>query len=160
VIDGGAGNDTLGGGDGTDTLLGGAGNDTVDGNRGNDTAQLGEGDDTFQWDPGDGSDTVEGQDGNDTVLFNGANIAEHIDLTANGNRLRLTRDIANITIDTSGTETVQINALGGADTITANDLTGTDVTHLTTNLAATGGGGDGHPDQVITNGTPATTQSS
>ena len=47
---------------------------------------LGAGDDTFVWNPGDGSDTVEGQDGTDTMLFNGANINEKIDLSANGSR--------------------------------------------------------------------------
>ena len=45
---------------------------------------LGNGDDTFVWDPGDGSDIVEGQNGPDTMLFNGANGAEHVDLSANG----------------------------------------------------------------------------
>ncbi len=36
---------------------------------------------------------------------------------------------------------VDFNALGGADTITVNDLTGTDVKCVNTDLAATGGGG-------------------
>ena len=94
TIDGGAGNDTINGGDGNDRLVGGDGNDFIDGNRGADVAFLGAGDDTFQWDPGDGSDTVEGQDGSDTMLFNGANVAEHVDLSANGSRLRFTRDVA------------------------------------------------------------------
>ena len=153
TIDGGEGNDTIGGGDGADVLLGGAGDDTVDGNRGSDVAFLGDGNDVFVWDPGDGSDVVEGQDGRDTMRFNGANIAEKIDLSANGSRLRLFRDVANITMDTSGVETVQVNALGGADTVTVGDLTGTDVTSVETDLAATGGGGDGAADEVIVNGT-------
>jgi Ca2+-binding RTX toxin-like protein len=84
TVDGGAGNDTIRGGNGDDLLLGGDGNDFIDGNQGNDTAFLGAGDDTFQWDPGDGSDTVEGQDGTDALLFNGANINENIDISANG----------------------------------------------------------------------------
>src|SRR5437763_715441 len=83
----------LAGGQGNETLLGGDGNDSIDGNRGNDIAFMGEGNDTFVWDPGDGSDTVEGQAGTDTLLFNGANVAEHIDLSANGNRLRFFRDV-------------------------------------------------------------------
>jgi Ca2+-binding RTX toxin-like protein len=65
----------------------------------------------------------------------------------------LFRDVANITMDTNGVETVQVNALGGADTVTVGDLTGTDVTSVETDLAATGGGGDGAADQVIVNGT-------
>src|SRR5436190_9795949 len=44
--------------------------------------------------------------------------------------LRFTRDIANITMDVNGTERIDFNALGGADHITVNDLTGTDVTQV------------------------------
>src|SRR6266540_5662614 len=152
TIDGGDGNDNLAGGSGAETLFGGDGNDSIDGNRGNDVAFLGADDDTFVWDPGDGSDIVEGQDGTDTLLFNGANIAEKVDLSANGNRLRFTRDIATITMDTAGVEQVDFNALGGVDTITVNDLTGTDVDKVNLDLAATGGG-DGQPDHVIVSGT-------
>ena len=65
--------------------------------------------------------------GNDTLLFNGANIDEKIDISANGGRVRFTRDVASITMDLNGVENIQFNALGGADTITVNDLTGTDV---------------------------------
>ena len=151
--DRGDGNDTLIGGSGAETWRGGDGDDFVDGNRGNDTAFMGAGDDTFQWDPGDGSDTIEGQDGSDTMLFFGADGAEKVDLSANRNRLRFTRDIASITMDTDGVETVDFRALGGADQVTVNDLTGTDVTSVTTDLAAAGGGGDGQADQVIVNGT-------
>src|SRR6266849_6213460 len=48
----------------------------------------------------DGSDKIEGQDGNDTLLFNGAAAAEHVELSANGNRLEFVRDLGNITMDT------------------------------------------------------------
>src|SRR5205823_512485 len=95
TVDGGAGNDTIRGGDGNDVLLGGDGNDFIDGGRGNDTALLGAGDDTFQWDPGDGSDTVEGQSGIDKMVFNGANVSENFTISANGQRVRFTRDVAN-----------------------------------------------------------------
>jgi Ca2+-binding RTX toxin-like protein len=148
ILDGGAGDDTLAGGTGAETLLGGSGDDVVDGNRGNDQAQLGSGSDTFVWDPGDGSDTIEGGSGNDTMRFNGANIAEHIVLAANGSRLRFTRDVASITMDTDGVEQVAFNALGGADTVDVGDLAATDVTNVDVNLAATGGGGDGAADRV------------
>ena len=152
---GGKGDDALFGGNGNETLLGGNGNDSIDGNKGNDVAFMGNGDDTFVWDPGDGSDTVEGQNGTDTMLFNGANIAEQVDLTANGNRLRFHRDIANITMDTDGVERVDFNALGGADVVTVNDLTGTDVKEFNVDLAGSLGGatGDGAADDVIVNGT-------
>ena len=106
TIDGGDGNDNLAGGKGIETLLGGRGNDSIDGNGGNDLALLGPGNDTFVWDPGDGSDTVEGQAGADTMLFNGANVSEQVDVSANGNRLKFFRVQGNITMDTAGVERV------------------------------------------------------
>src|SRR6266511_1433877 len=135
TIAGGDGNDTIAGGQGIETLLGSEGNDSIDGNGGNDLALLGAGDDTFVGDPGDGSDTLEGQDGTDTLVFNGANASEQINLSAYGNRLKFFRDVANITMDTAGVERVYFNALGGADTITVNDLTGTDVNTVNVYLA-------------------------
>jgi Ca2+-binding RTX toxin-like protein len=153
AIHGGAGNDSLFGGSGAQTLIGDGGNDSIDGNAGNDLALMGAGDDTFVWDPGDGSDVVEGEAGADTMLFNGANIAERVDLSANGSRLRFFRDAGNITMDTNDVESVDFNALGGPDTITVNDLSSTDVTAVATDLAATGGLGDGQLDRVVVNGT-------
>ena len=153
TVDGGPGNDTITGGDGADRLLGGDGNDTITGGRGNDTAILGAGDDTFIWNPGDGSDIVEGEAGNDTLLFNGANIAEQFDVSANGPRVRFTRNIATIVMDLDGVEEIDVNALGGADQTTINDMTGTDLTQVTVNLAGFGGVGDAAVDNVIVNGT-------
>jgi Ca2+-binding RTX toxin-like protein len=114
---------------------------------------MGAGDDTFVWNPGDGSDTVEGQAGTDTLQFNGSNVGENIDLSANGSRLRLFRDVGNVTMDVNGTEIVNVVALGGADTITVNDLSGTDVTAVNVDLSSGGGGGDGQADTVVVNGT-------
>jgi Ca2+-binding RTX toxin-like protein len=143
------------GGDGDDLLIGSQGNDLVIGGRGNDTALLGAGDDTFVWNPGDGSDVVEGQGGRDTLQFNGANINENIDLSANGTRLRLFRDVGNVTMDVNGVEQVNVVARGGADTINVHDLSGTSVTDVNIDLAATPGSGtgDGQADTVIVNGT-------
>ncbi len=154
-LDGGTGDDAIAGGQGIETMLGGDGNDSLDGNRGNDLALMGAGDDTFVWDPGDGSDTIEGQDGADTMLFNGANVPENVSLTANGNRLTFFRDAGTITMDTNGVERVDFNALGGADTVTVNDLSATDVEDVNIDLAGTLGGaaGDGSPDRVIVNAT-------
>ena len=99
--------------------------------------------------------TIEGQAGADTMRFNGANGVEHLTLSANGRRLKFFRDAGNITMDTAGVERVDFNALGGADVITVNDLTGTDVSSVNVDLAGTLGGvaGDGQPDRVIVNGT-------
>jgi Ca2+-binding RTX toxin-like protein len=155
LLNGGDGNDTIAGGKGVETLNGGDGNDSIDGNGGNDAALMGAGDDTFVWDPGDGSDTIEGGDGADTMIFNGANGAEKVELSANGNRLKFTRDLAGITMDTAGVERVVFNALGGADLVTVHDLTGTDVTSVNVDLAGTLGGatGDSASDHVVVEGT-------
>ena len=155
TADGGTGDDTILGSNGVDLLIGGDGNDFVDGQQGNDVAILGAGDDTFQWDPGDGSDVIEGQDGTDTMLFNGSGGAELFEATANGERLRFTRNLGNIVMDTNDVEVVDLNALGNTDTITVNDLSGTDVTRLDGDLAGTfdGTAGDAAADTVIVHGT-------
>ena len=158
TADGGAGIDTLLGSNGVDLLLGGDGNDFVDGQQGNDVAFLGAGDDTFQWDPGDGSDIVEGQDGSDTMLFNGSNGNENMAAFANGGRVLFTRDLAAITMDLNDVESIVAKAFGGTDNVVVNDLSGTDVTTVTTDLAAQGGGNDGAADNVVaaaTNGDDA-----
>ncbi len=155
TVDGGAGNDTILGSNGIDILLGGDGNDFIDGQQGNDTAFLGAGDDVFQWDPGDGSDVVEGQDGTDTLLFNGSGGAEIFEVSANGGRVRFTRNLGNIVMDLDDVESIDVNALGSTDIITVNDLSGTDVTEVNIDLAGTIGGttGDAAADTVIVNGT-------
>jgi hypothetical protein len=155
TIDGGAGNDNIIGSAGGDVLIGGDGNDTVVGGKGNDTAFLGDGNDTFTWNPGDGSDTVEGQAGNDTLVFNGASADEKIDISANGSRVLLTRDVGTVTMDVAGTETIDVNASGGADNITVTDLTGTDVKQVAIDLGGgdPDGDGDGQKDTVFLSGT-------
>jgi Ca2+-binding RTX toxin-like protein len=155
TVDGGDGNDTITGGDGNDTLIGGGGNDVIIGGRGSDVVLMGAGDDTAVWNPGDGSDVIEGQDGTDRLLFNGSNAAENIDLSANGSRLRLVRDVGGVTMDVDGTELIDVNALGSADTVTVNDLTGTAVTHVGIDLSSPPGSGvgDGQIDNVIVRGT-------
>ena len=60
-----------------------------------------------------------------------------------------------MTMDVNGVEQVNFDALGGADTITVNDLTGTGVTDVNLDLASPPGSGtgDGQADTVIVNGT-------
>jgi Ca2+-binding RTX toxin-like protein len=153
-VDGGTDDDTILGGAGADVLRGGDGNDTVDGNQGADIALLGAGDDRFVWDPGDGSDTVEGQQGHDAMTFNGSSAAEQFDVSANGSRVRFTRDVGEITMDLAGVEEIDLNALGGADRLTVNDVSGTDLTEIQTDLAGNQGViDDGAQDQVVVNGT-------
>jgi len=155
VVDGGRGDDTLLGGSGAETLIGGRGGDVVDGNRGADTAILGSGDDEFVWDNGDGSDVVEGGRGHDKLTFNGAAGAEQFDVSSDGGRVRFFRTQGLITMNLDDVEQVDLNAFGGADTVTVNDLTGTDLTALNTDLAPAPGSAasDGAADRVVVNGT-------
>jgi Ca2+-binding RTX toxin-like protein len=87
------------------------------------------------------------------MLFNGANVAENITISANGERALFFRNIANVTMDLNDVERIEFNALGGADTIVVNDLSGTDVTEVAIDLGAAGGGGDAQPDTIVVNGT-------
>ncbi|MFO0891397.1 MAG: calcium-binding protein [Isosphaeraceae bacterium] len=155
TVDGGAANDTILGSNGVDLLIGGDGDDFIDGQQGNDVAFMGAGNDVFQWDPGDGSDTVEGQDGADTMLFNGSAGSEIFEVSANGGRVRFTRNLGNIVMDLNDVESIDLNTLGNTDTTTVNNLSGTDLTEININQAGTIGGaaGDGAADTVIVNGT-------
>src|SRR5262249_11191959 len=139
-----------------------------DGDRGDDVAFLGDGNDLFVWDPGEGSDRVEGETGFDTMLFNGSGADEVFEASANRQRLRFTRNVGNpgiwgrfapnaTVMDTDGVERVDVEALGGADTVILNDLTGTAVQELRVDLEAVknGGAADDKVDRVILNGTNA-----
>jgi RTX calcium-binding nonapeptide repeat (4 copies) len=153
TVHGGAGNDTILGGDADERLLGEGGDDFIDGNRGNDTVMLGTGQDTAQWDPGDGSDLIDGGTGIDDLDFNGSNAQENIALGANGSQAVLTRDVAAIRMDLDNLEQVVVRVLGAADSITVNDMRGTDIRRANIDLSATGGGGDGSDDKVTVIGT-------
>jgi len=78
-----------------------------------------------------------------------------MDISANGGRVRLTRDIGGVTMDLNGVEKIQVNAAGGADNITINDLTRTGVTQVAIDLSGPSGSGqgDGAADSVTVNGT-------
>ena len=57
-------------------------------------------------------------------------------------------------MDLDDVESIDFRALGGADNVVVNDLSGTDLTEVNTDLAAVGGGaGDAQPDNVIVHGT-------
>jgi Ca2+-binding RTX toxin-like protein len=147
------GDDAIEGGRGAEFLSGGAGNDFVDGNQGADVADLGDGNDVFQWDPGDGSDVVEGGSGVDSMVFNGSAGAERFDVSAQGDRVLFTRDLGTITMNLHGIEEIDTRALGGADSFTAHDLTGTDITALDVDEAGATGTPDAATDRVTVFGT-------
>src|SRR5262249_38750961 len=84
---------------------------------------------------------------------NGSDVAEKIDISANGSRVRFFRDIGGITMDLNGVEEIDFNALGDADTITVNDTSATDLTVVNVDLSSAAGTGDGAADTVIVNAT-------
>jgi Ca2+-binding RTX toxin-like protein len=147
---GGAGNDALTGGGGNDTLDGGDGNDTVGGGVGNDFALLGAGNDLFVWNHGDGDDKVEGGDGIDTLRFIGNGADETINVANNGGPVALFRDVDSVDMALDDVERIEFRPLGGKDEIRITDVTGTDLTAIAVDLAATSGGavGDKKFDRV------------
>jgi Ca2+-binding RTX toxin-like protein len=135
------------------SLSGGAGDDTLIGGPEADMLSGGADDDTLVWAPGGGSDVLDGGRGADTLRMSGSAIAERLDLSASGKRLRLTRDIASVTLDAAGIEDVSLAPLGGADTITVGNLARTGVTRLDADLSGFGGVDDGSLDRVAVAGT-------
>ncbi len=159
VADGGDGDDYLSGSsvpEIADTLKGNDGNDTIVGNKGNDRMRGGRGDDRLIWNNGDGSDKMRGDRGFDVVEVNGAvDDGDDFELRANGDRVEFERlNLGNFVLDVDDVEQFEINALGGDDTLTVRDLTGTDVQQVIFN----GGDGDDYLDgeetstQIISEG--------
>jgi Ca2+-binding RTX toxin-like protein len=114
-----------------------AGDDFVDGGLGDDTAILGNGDDRFRWDPGEGSDDVQGGRGTDTLEFNGSDDPEEFTISDGANLdVDLFRNVGEILMELSSVEVIELNALGGDDSVDAGDLT------QPTELIVNGGRGD------------------
>ncbi|MBX9584232.1 MAG: hypothetical protein K2X87_28365 [Gemmataceae bacterium] len=156
TLDGGSGDDTIFGSNLADIIHGGSGTDFVVGRRGDDVADLGAGNDIFVWAPGDDNDRIEGGAGTDEMLFLGAGADEVVELSANGGRLKFTRDVANVVMDTDDVERVTFNAFGGADTVRVGDLSGTDVKLIRVSLiGGSGQANDGKADAITVTGTAA-----
>ncbi|VEP11362.1 conserved hypothetical protein [Hyella patelloides LEGE 07179] len=139
-VRGGKDEDSLSGGSGNDTLRGDNGNDTLIGDTGSDLMIGGAGNDLLVWNNGDGSDIIEGGFGYDTVQVNGAvEDGDNFELRANGHRAEFERlNLVNFELDVNDVEQFEVNGLGGDDTLTVQDLTGTDVRQVVFN------GGDGN----------------
>jgi hypothetical protein len=153
VLFGGPGNDTISGNAGDDSIMGGLGSDVVSGGQGNDNVSLGDGPDTFLWDPGDGSDAVNGGAGTDTLQFHGSNIGETMSLFGNGSSAEFVRDVAAVDEAMNNIEAFDLTALGGADQVIINDMTGTSIAKVHVDLTGSDGMGDQQPDVVTVNGT-------
>ena len=134
----------------SETLPGTAAADTITGAGGNDKALMGGGNDVFIWNVDDGSDTVEGGTGNDTLRFNGINVSE---LFSIGSRsaAETSCSTANLGYDAGSDdiERIELQALGGTDTIQIKDLSTTDVKQVAIDLSnGTPGVGDGAIDTI------------
>ena len=107
--------------------------------------------------PGDGNDIVEGEAGNAVLDFFGRNIGESIDMSANGGRVRFTRNIANIVMDLNDVDRIGFHALAfrAADTYRPS-TTSPAPTRRTVDLdlnASSAARGDAQPDTSTVNGT-------
>ena len=71
--------------------------------------------------------------------FNGSDAAENINISANGNHVRFTRDVGGVAMDLAGVETINFSALGGADVINVDDQTATDLSTVNLDLTGTVG---------------------
>ena len=141
------------GGVGVDLIVGDNGDDTVDGDRGNDIEFLGSGDDTAVWLPGEGSDVVNGDGGEDALAFVGADGNEVDDLSASGHRVLFSREPGAVRMDLDGVEQLDLTVLRGADSVTVNDVTGTDLQSANVDLGPQGVGDAQNDDTVTVNGT-------
>ena len=65
---------------------------------------------------------LEGQENFDTLRFNASNINERIELSANGPRLRLTRDVATIVMDIAASRRSPCSRSAAPTATTVNDL--------------------------------------
>ena len=117
------GNDTVLGGAGNDVLHGDAGHDVLIGNTGSDTMNGGSGMDRMVWNNGDGSDRMEGGQGWDTAEVNGSvTDGDNFTIAANGARVDFDRlNLVPFSLDIGSTEVLEVNGLGGNDTITGGN---------------------------------------
>lgn len=74
-------------------------------------------------------------------------------LSPNGQRSLFLRDAGNIRMDMDGVERLDLAALGGPDTFTVQDMSGTDFRRADVDLSGPAGGPDGQADIVTVNGT-------
>jgi Ca2+-binding RTX toxin-like protein len=125
TLNGDGGDDVLTGADTNDMLNGGSGNDRLVGGKGIDLMSGGDGNDTLVWNNGDGSDRMNGEAGNDGVEVNGSPTAgDAFTLAPEPGGVKFQRtNLIPFTLDTA-TERIQVNGLGGDDTLTSSDGVG------------------------------------
>ena len=136
TIDGGNGDDTLGGGDGDDLLLGGPGNDLVDGNRGSTPPAWAPATTPSSGIRATATTPSKARAAPTRCSSTAPTPARRSTVSADGARVRFTRNVANIAMDLGTLERVNVRALGGVDNVTVNDLAGTRSSSSTSTRAA------------------------
>ncbi len=111
--------DRIEAGDGDDTVRARPGDDDIVGGLGDDTLRGGRGDDTFTWNNGDGSDLVNGGRGYDRQVVNLADgPGDTVEITNFGSLVQFERtNLGNFTLDLIRLEELEVNGLGGDDTV-------------------------------------------
>jgi Ca2+-binding RTX toxin-like protein len=134
LVDAGGGDDFIYGGSGGDTLTGGAGDDSIFGQGGQDLLDGGDGEDELVWRGlGDGRDTVIGGNGGDLLSVNTSDDTNILTVDQDMmDRLVISEGTASVTVD-STVASVNINAGGGNDSVTVNNVSGVGLMELQIN---------------------------
>ncbi len=135
----GSGKDTVFAGDGDDSIVTGGGKDSVVGGAGDDTIETGGGKDTIV--TGSGSDSVDAGKGNDLIVVQSG--GDPGDSIIEGGRGKDTLDLSNVVIDSVEV----VNARQGMVTITLDDGSTLDVSHVEKFIV-----GDGHGGSITLTG--------
>ncbi|MCC6234962.1 MAG: calcium-binding protein, partial [Verrucomicrobiales bacterium] len=95
-------------------------------------------------------DVFEAAGGLDTLIVHGSDAPESFGVSGSGGRVRVVRNLQNVTLDSSEVEAIRLEVAAGADSIVVEDVTGTALTDLRMDLAAGpgSGSGDGETDRV------------
>lgn len=142
------------GDDANDLIFGSAGDDTVEGGTGNDTAILGLGNDTYNWFEFDGDDLVVDQGGTDTFKVFGNSSEQDFALATASGRLIFSSAIDGAIVDVDNVERVEILAGAGIDSITVQNLSGSDIKLVSIDLGVSLSlTGDSQADTVVIDGT-------
>jgi hypothetical protein len=79
---------------------------------------------------------VRGGDGLDTLALDGSDAGERFDVVADGDHVRVTRDVGDLRVELDDVDQLRIAALGGADAVRVGDLSATDVFQVDGDLGA------------------------
>ena len=146
TMDGGDGDDTLRGGNGADLLLGGTTAKTSS------TA-------TRAWTrrrwaaattpssgiPATATTSSRAREAPTGSTSTGAGVGENLEVSANGPRVRVTRNIANIVMDLDDVERLAFHVFAGMDNVVVNDLAGTDAARSTPTSAGSAAAATARP---------------